>query len=484
MGAVLGEVARRLATGDAEEVEILPVERARDRRAGEDDRASEHVTVDQRHDDPRGGQRGEGVGDAVVFRLIERDDAAPRQAGEQCRVVQVGRVGPVPGRGGDERAFVRVEQEAGGRIGEVGDRADDARAERLGPGRAQRGGEALPLDAVVVAVAEEVLGELHPRPGAQPGGGGERQQRGGAAEHHRGLGDAPVDAERRARLLGDERERGGVGEHREDADAADDDGTRQRGRVVMAVLDRRGDEERDPGEHGAAQRRDRLRRGGREEGDDEEQELRPPQGGERDEEQPRGTARGEDELVDEEQPSHRAEHAERVPGLGERGALRGLGGGDDAGGGEHDREREVERRRLPRDAERTRDADRDDEPGEVADDADDARRDVQPAEPRDAQRPEGGQPQRRRYRAARPPRRRVAPRRQRERAEQQRRERMRPEDERSRHAALTARRPARARRAASAAGSGGRGRANSSWRSRGRIQACGAHPRSTRHRGS
>ena len=125
-----------------------------------------------RREQPAGHRCGlRRVGAARAHRVQLDDPAgAARDGATSARPRAVGRAVPVPCRAGARAARRRGDQQQPGRrIGQVGDRLDDARRQRRGvAGRAERLGEALPLGAVVVAVAEQVLGDLHLGPGAQP----------------------------------------------------------------------------------------------------------------------------------------------------------------------------------------------------------------------------------------------------------------------------------------------------------------------------
>ena len=84
---------------------------------------------------------------------------------------EIGAARPVPRRGRLDRAIlVGDQQQAAGRVEDVGEGLDHPLAERrrLGPGRADRLGEAQPFGAIVVAMLEEMLGDLDLGPAARP----------------------------------------------------------------------------------------------------------------------------------------------------------------------------------------------------------------------------------------------------------------------------------------------------------------------------
>ncbi len=141
----LGEVARHLAAGDAQQVEILPVERAVDRRAGQQDRTLQPVEMDQAAPAPRhsassvihSGTLASSAGSAVSPRTdVELDDpaGAGEIGGERLVAAGGGQVvaRPVP-VGADAQAASLGHRAAGRRgVGQVGDRLDDPLVERRG----------------------------------------------------------------------------------------------------------------------------------------------------------------------------------------------------------------------------------------------------------------------------------------------------------------------------------------------------------------
>ena len=76
------------------------------------------------------------------------------------------------------------QQDAAGGIEDIGESLDHPLAERrpAAPGATQRGGEAQPFGAIIVAVLEQMLGEFDLGPAARAGA---RQQHHGADGHHR-----------------------------------------------------------------------------------------------------------------------------------------------------------------------------------------------------------------------------------------------------------------------------------------------------------
>ncbi len=236
----LGQRAGRLAPGRAQQVEILPVERAAVFGRGEQHQPDQPVVVDQRDSGPHDGlvehplrDRDRPVfGRAVaVAQRVELDDPAAAfdpvpEAGVAFDVAarRIARR-PVPRRrGGDRPARIGHEQQPARRVGDVGERLDDAVAERRRVlARAAEGvGEAQPFGAIVVAMLEQMLGELDLEPAADPLRHGEERRRhrqcteqeggaqrrpfglaapegGGEDGHHRQVN---ADAEQRQRLEG------------------------------------------------------------------------------------------------------------------------------------------------------------------------------------------------------------------------------------------------------------------------------------------
>ena len=97
-------------------------------------------------------------------------DRAPQRGG----LGQLARAGPIARPvpvGGDFRARLAVadQQQPAGQIDDVGERLDHALAERrrVGPGAAERRGEAQPFGAIIVAMLEQMLGQLDLEPGAR-----------------------------------------------------------------------------------------------------------------------------------------------------------------------------------------------------------------------------------------------------------------------------------------------------------------------------
>ena len=105
--------------------------------------------------------------------------------------------GPVPARLEHQLArVVRHQQNAGRRIGNIRDRLDhpfvERRAVRAGP--ANRIGEANPLRSIVIAVLEEILGQLDLHPGAELAGGEQQQRADCRAKKETDLGQARIVA--------------------------------------------------------------------------------------------------------------------------------------------------------------------------------------------------------------------------------------------------------------------------------------------------
>ena len=147
LAARLGEIARRLDAGGAEQVEILPVERPPDERMLEDDEADEPVAVDQRHAGPGAVERGQPGRDREprlarrrsqpARSRVEIEDVAALLRGSGCSasasVAGLGQVvAPVPAR---RRRLSRHCSSASssrpaGALGDVGERLDDPLLER------------------------------------------------------------------------------------------------------------------------------------------------------------------------------------------------------------------------------------------------------------------------------------------------------------------------------------------------------------------
>ena len=336
-----------------------------------------------------------------------------------------------------------------------------------------------------------MLGDLHLGPGAQPGRRQQGHQRGGRAEHDRGLRHARRIARVPAGDLRREQCRADIGGDRGRDEQPHRDVVRQR-QAAPVGLQRHGDEHGGGGQGKAADHHHRGRRAPapvcR-----RDQQVEPPDGGDRrcDQHDPPAfpLAPHEGELVDEDQPADRRQHARDQSQVGERRQRR-----------RRERQRFQQRapdrqradrrgRRVERIHRRHAGAGPPDqyqhrrEPDEVAQRLYDARDEVGFADPRHRQRPQRRHRQRRdQHATVQADRRRPTRPGERQCRKTKRGERMPPEDQH--HHDASARPTATGSRATSATGSAGRGTANSSWHNRGRIRACGAHPRSTRHRDS
>ena len=142
-----GQRACRLAPGGAEQVEILPVERAAIFGCGEQDQAEQRVVVDQRHAGPRfaivGDPGGNGSDDPLLrwpprrrtaSSSMIRPDALQRGP-ELARGLELagGRSAarPIPRRRrGDRAGRVLDQQQPAGRVEDVGEGLDDPLAKR------------------------------------------------------------------------------------------------------------------------------------------------------------------------------------------------------------------------------------------------------------------------------------------------------------------------------------------------------------------
>ena len=181
-----GKRARRLAPGGAQEVEILPVERAAIFGRGEQDQAEQAVVVDQRDADPGTGVREHPFGTVraavlwvrpAVAERVELDDppARVRPPPRNRRLASSSVGGGFP-PGQFHAAAVAIapaasvdQQQPAGRVDDVGEGLDHALAERrgVGPDAADRVGEAQPFGAIIVAMLEQMLGELDLGPAAR-----------------------------------------------------------------------------------------------------------------------------------------------------------------------------------------------------------------------------------------------------------------------------------------------------------------------------
>ncbi len=187
---LFGKIAGQLLTGDAQQIEILPVEPAGQDRARQHDHADQPVEVVQRDQrpGPRFGQQPFGYG------LLRRGPVAARPIAGTAQLVQIndepartvrlegpdrcrrqrhgghvcGR--PLPAAGQREVTLVvQRQQQAGGAVGHVGHGTDDAFVQRTAGRPAVRHGpgEAQPFLAIVIAMLEQVFAERHPQPRPQ-----------------------------------------------------------------------------------------------------------------------------------------------------------------------------------------------------------------------------------------------------------------------------------------------------------------------------
>ena len=207
----LGEMARDLPPRHRQHVVILPVEPAIDRRTAEQHEPREPLAVDQRHARP-----DRRVGDQprrrVTALVLAGSETGGRSA--QCVTIEDARrlfdharetrvetaryaIGPAAGTGRFYAAALGRHQQPGdGRFGDVGEGTLDPPGKRVARlAFAQRMGEAQPLVAIIIAVAEQVLGDLQPQPAARAAPRHQQHRREGGAEgdddaRHPGIGDA------------------------------------------------------------------------------------------------------------------------------------------------------------------------------------------------------------------------------------------------------------------------------------------------------
>ena len=126
LGTFLGQIAGDLSPGDAQQVEILPVERPGEDGPGKQDRAGQPPQMRQRDDDPGIGVGQYRVGHREAFRVfrlvaqrIEFEDAAGRLQ-ICCQPRAAGIVGwqrlriPAPRGLRHQRVAIRDQQQPGG----------------------------------------------------------------------------------------------------------------------------------------------------------------------------------------------------------------------------------------------------------------------------------------------------------------------------------------------------------------------------------
>ena len=217
LAVVLGNRAGNLVPCHAQEVEVLPVELARERRAPQRDQPDQPVEMHQRHERPdrlvlrhparRGAHFAAMVDPAPHFIEID-DETALLEKGHAvrghglCRHVERG---PLPARGQNQIAIVRRHQQGATRaVGYVGQSLHHAGVKRGGvagflPAQPlptmplpDRAGEPQPFGAIVVAVLEEVLGHHDIEPAAQALRGDQHQH-----QHGRGKDKAELGEHRR-----------------------------------------------------------------------------------------------------------------------------------------------------------------------------------------------------------------------------------------------------------------------------------------------
>ena len=202
VAGLFGEIAGELAPDHAQQIEILPIERARERGTAQHHHAHQPAEMEQRHDRPGAlfGQQPSGHRRTFAVMIdtapdhVEIDDETVAFE-EACRVARQHFCGeferaPLPARGQRQHAaFVGRHQEAARAVGNVGQHFDHAFGQR-GFGRsgaADRFGEAQPLGAVIVPMLEEMLGHRHLEPAAQARRGQERQAQRGRPKRERKL---------------------------------------------------------------------------------------------------------------------------------------------------------------------------------------------------------------------------------------------------------------------------------------------------------
>ena len=169
------------------QVEILPVERTAVIGRGEQDDPDQPVVVDQR--DPGPQARGLRASSRAPGALLSAASAQPWRKPSNSMIRPLfsiavqkfvssldlargrDRSGPVPRRRDPDRpAGVADQQQAARRVDDIGEGLDDPIAERrrVGADAAERIGKAKPFGAIVVAVLEQMLGELDLEPAARP----------------------------------------------------------------------------------------------------------------------------------------------------------------------------------------------------------------------------------------------------------------------------------------------------------------------------
>ena len=195
----LGKRARRLVPRRAQQVEVFPVELAAVVGRRKNDDADQALLVKQGNACPRARLVEQPLRHAQ--RLVLRACPAPAQRGEldnpaarlergpeiDCvreRVRPWTAPRPFTGTGnGKAAAAVAHQQYSARRIDDVRERADDplGQRRRFGPGEAQGFGKAQPFRPIIIAVLEQMLGELELDPAARSGA---RDQDHRAYSHH------------------------------------------------------------------------------------------------------------------------------------------------------------------------------------------------------------------------------------------------------------------------------------------------------------
>ena len=172
---------------------------------------------------------------------------------------------------------------AGRRIGQVGNRPDHAHVERgRGIARAsERRGEARPFVAIIVAVAEQVLGELHPRPGAQPRAGDDGDQGRARPGDEGGLQHARiVAAERREGARRDDH-RGQINGDPDDGETAERGDARGAERPVAVAVHGDAENQREQRHDNPTRDDEPTRRAAGEPGGGIDPQVQTPHGGQR-----------------------------------------------------------------------------------------------------------------------------------------------------------------------------------------------------------
>ncbi len=234
MAGLFGQETGQLLPDDAEQIEILPIQLARERGAAEHDQPDQPFEMEQRDEDPdrlfrdhpRGHQRHLARMVGAFAHLVEIDDEAGAfQESERARVDRaVGQFQrrPSPLRGQHQRApppgfrWPWHQQCAARAVGDIGHRLDHARVQRLTIGfhPADRLRKAQPFGAIVIAMLKEMLGQHDVDRASQPR---RRHQR----DDHHGGDEGKDQLDQFRRIAARPRNRLRRGDHHDHVDADD-----------------------------------------------------------------------------------------------------------------------------------------------------------------------------------------------------------------------------------------------------------------------